>query len=62
MQDDDPQDQEIFLTERHCLADLLDGLISPCVCGRSKNVWAISDYLQLYTPLDKSCSSSSFSV
>ena len=47
MQDDDPQDQEIFLTERHYLADLLDGLNSPCVCGRSKNVWAIHSLIQV---------------
>ena len=33
MQDDDPQDQDIFLTEQHCLVDLLDGLNSPCVVG-----------------------------
>ena len=38
MQDDDPQDQEIFLTERHCLVDLSDGLNFPHICGRSKNV------------------------
>ena len=38
MQDDDPQDQEIFLTERHYLADLLDVEFSLCM-------WAIKECL-----------------
>ena len=28
-----PEDEATFLTEWHCLPDLIEGLKSPCTCG-----------------------------
>ena len=40
------EDEAAFLTERHCLTDLLEGLKLPCPCGISHNAWALSTVVQ----------------
>ena len=42
-----PEDEAAFLTERHCLTDLLEGMKSPCPCGISHNAWTLSSVVQV---------------
>ena len=37
-----PEDGTCFVTERHCLSYLMDGLASPCPCGMTNNPWVLS--------------------
>ena len=37
-----PEEEEAFLTEKHCFTDLLDGMKTPCPCGISHNAWLLS--------------------
>lgn len=42
-----PVDETAFLTERHCLNDLVQGLKTPCPCGRTCNPWAMESIVQV---------------
>lgn len=42
-----PEEEAAFLTERHCLVDLIDGLKTPCPCGKSSNPWIIDSVVQV---------------
>ena len=42
-----PDQETCFLTERHCVHDLLKGLEGPCLCGKLSNAWRCSSVLQV---------------
>lgn len=44
--DRQPQDQALFVVERHCFTDLLSGLESPCVCGLTLHPWGLVSLTQ----------------
>ena len=44
--DDSPSNQSMLLTERHCFADLVTGLSSPCPCGMTRVPWTLEDFVQ----------------
>ena len=41
------EDETCFLTERHCLHDLVRGLETACPCGKSSSPWAVSSFVQV---------------
>ena len=41
------EDETCFLTERHCLHDLVRGLETACPCGKSSSPWAVSSVVQV---------------
>ena len=40
--DDQDDDQNAFVTDAHY--DLLNGISSPCTCGKSMNPWKLESY------------------
>ena len=47
-----PDEEACFLTEQHCLHDLLKGLHTPCPCGKTSNgktsnAWSFSSSVQV---------------
>ena len=43
-------DQNFFVTERHCMTDLLVELTSPCnYCGLTRNAWTTESLTQVRT-------------
>ena len=42
-----PDDQALFITERHTLVDLLGGLSSACSCGMTRNPWILESVIQV---------------
>ncbi|XP_019856532.1 PREDICTED: uncharacterized protein LOC109585045 [Amphimedon queenslandica] len=36
---DKDDDEDAFLVENYCLNDLVEGLVTPCCCGKSSNPW-----------------------
>ena len=47
MGDDHPEDQALFVTERCCLSNLVEGLASPCPCGLTIKPWALESVIQV---------------
>ena len=47
MGDDHPEDQALFVTERCCLSNLVEGLASPCPCGLTIKPWALESDIQV---------------
>lgn len=45
--DNSPEDQSLFVTERCCFSDLLDGLSSLCPCGMTIMPWALESVIQV---------------
>ena len=45
--DELPDDQSMFITERHCFYDIVTGLASPCSCGTVKNPWMLDSIIQV---------------
>ena len=41
----------MFVTERCCFSDLIDGLYSPCSCGMSVKTWALESIIQVRSTL-----------
>lgn len=41
------KEEAAFLTERYCLTDLVQGLKTPCPCGRTCNPWAVESIVQV---------------
>ena len=42
-----PEDQAIFVTEKCCFADLVNGLSSPCLCGLTMKPWELESVTQV---------------
>ena len=42
------EDEFLFITERHCLEDLIKGLASPCDCGLTKSPWLVESMVQVH--------------
>lgn len=45
--DEHPEDQALFVTERCCFTDLVEGLSSPCPCGLTIRPWALESVMQV---------------
>ena len=45
--DKHPEDQALFVTERCCFSDLVEGLSSPCPCGLTIKPWALESVMQV---------------
>ena len=45
--DEDVDDSNLFICERHALTDLLDGLKAPCSCGTTRNPWTLDSTIQV---------------
>ena len=45
--DDHPEDQALFVSERCCFSDLVEGLSSPCPCGLTMKPWAPESFIQV---------------
>ena len=45
--DEHPEDQALFVTERCCFSDLVEGLSSPCPCGLTIKPWALESVMQV---------------
>ena len=41
------EDQALFVTERCCFSDLVEGLSSPCPCGLTIKPWALESVTQV---------------
>ena len=48
--DDSVDESRLFICERHALADLMEGLKTPCSCGMSSNPWTVDSIIQLQEP------------
>ena len=67
---DSPDDEAMFLTERHCFFDLLEGVASVCDCGLSLKPWVLESVVQVcgqicstpslsyHSHVERACSSS----
>ena len=40
-------DELLFITERHCLSDLINGVSTPCNCG-TRNPWVLESAVQVF--------------
>lgn len=47
MRDEHHEDQALFVTERCCFSDLVEGLSSPCPCGLTTKPWAVESVMQV---------------
>ena len=47
--DENPEDQDLFVTEKCCFFDLVEGLSSPCPCGLTMKPWALESVVQVRT-------------
>ena len=45
--DEHCEDQALFVTERCCFSDLVEGLSSPCPCGLTVKPWALEAVMQV---------------
>ena len=45
---DSQDDEKVFLTERHCFSDLLEGVTSPCICGMTRKAWMVESLVQVW--------------
>ena len=45
--DETQDDSKLFLCERHCFTDLLQGLGTPCSCGLSNKPWIVESLVQV---------------
>ena len=41
-------DEKVFLTERHCFSDLLEGVTSTCTCGMTRKAWMVESLVQVW--------------
>lgn len=44
-----PEEQSLFITEKHCFHDLVSGLGTPCPCGMTRNPWTLESMIQVCT-------------
>ena len=42
-----PEDEAMFLVEKHCFVDLQEGLMSSCVCGMTQKLWILKSIVQV---------------
>ena len=42
-----PDDDGLFITEKHCFQDLISGLGTPCSCGMVRNTWTLESVIQV---------------
>ena len=42
-----PEEESLFLTERHCFDDLVSGLQSACPCGMTSKAWMLESVVQV---------------
>ena len=42
-----PEDQAMFVAEKCCFADLVNGLSSPCLCGLTMKLWELESVTQV---------------
>ncbi len=42
-----PEEEGMFITERHCFSDLLEGVTSPCPCGMTHKAWMLESLKQV---------------
>ena len=47
--DECPEDQAMFVTEKCCFTDLVNGLSSPCLCGLTMKPWQFESVTQVNT-------------
>lgn len=45
--DECPEDQVMFVTEKCCFTDLVNGLSSPCLCGLTMKPWQLESVTQV---------------
>lgn len=43
------EEQSLFVTERHCLSDLVEGLTTQCPCGVTRAPWVLESVVQVQT-------------
>ena len=43
-----PEDESLFITEKHCFQDLVSGLGTPCPCGMARNTWILESVIQVH--------------
>ena len=42
-----PDEQSMFITEKHCFSDLVSGLATPCPCGMTRAPWTLESVVQV---------------
>ena len=42
-----PEEENMFISEQHCFADLLEGLASSCPCGMTRKAWMLESVTQV---------------
>ena len=52
--DKSPDEQGMFVAEKHCFTDLLEGLTSACPCGMTTKAWMLESVVQVTTFLNES--------
>ena len=45
--DEHPEDQAMFVSEKCCFTDLVNGLSSPCLCGLTMKPWQLESVTQV---------------
>jgi hypothetical protein len=45
--DECPEDRAMFVTEKCCFTDLVNGLSSPCLCGQTMKPWQLESVTQV---------------
>lgn len=55
VRDEHHEDQALFVTERCCFSDLVEGLSSPCPCGLTTKPWAVESVMQVGNIVASSC-------